>query len=82
MLIAERQLADADLVAPTPGIVLSRVRETGAIVNAGETVFILSLNSPVWVRTYVSSPTLAASGRAWRSSCALTRRVQTPSRDA
>jgi HlyD family secretion protein len=58
VLIAERQLADADLVAPTPGIVLSRVRETGAIVNAGETVFVLSLNSPVWVRTYVSEPDL------------------------
>lgn len=58
VLIAERQLADADLVAPTPGIVLSRVRETGAIVNAGESVFVLSLNTPVWVRTYVSEPDL------------------------
>jgi HlyD family secretion protein len=58
VLVAERQLADADLIAPSPGIVLSRVRETGAIVNAGETVFVLSLNSPVWVRTYVSEPDL------------------------
>ena len=58
VLVAERQLADADLVAPSPGIVLSRVRETGAIVNAGETVFVLTLNSPVWVRTYVSEPDL------------------------
>ncbi|MCW2316968.1 HlyD family secretion protein [Rhodoblastus acidophilus] len=52
--IAERQLADADLIAPGPGIVLSRVREAGAIVNGGETVFIVSLTTPVWVRTYVS----------------------------
>ena len=58
VLVAERQLADADLIAPSPGIVLSRVRETGAIVNAGETVFVLTLNSPVWVRTYVSEPDL------------------------
>jgi HlyD family secretion protein len=58
VLVAERQLADADLVAPSPGIVLSRVRETGAIVNAGETVFVLTLNSPVWVRSYVSEPDL------------------------
>jgi HlyD family secretion protein len=56
VLVAERQLADADLIAPSPGIVLSRVRETGAIVNAGETVFVLTLNSPVWVRSYVSEP--------------------------
>ena len=52
--IAERQLTDADLFAPGPGVVLSRVRELGAIVNAGETVFVLSLTTPVWVRSYVS----------------------------
>lgn len=52
--VAERQLADADLVAPSTGVVLSRVREAGAIVNAGDTVFVLSLTSPVWVRSYVS----------------------------
>lgn len=57
--IAERQLGDADLYAPSNGVVLSRVREAGAIVNAGETVFVLSLTNPVWVRTYVSEPDLA-----------------------
>ncbi|MFV0281494.1 MAG: efflux RND transporter periplasmic adaptor subunit [Rhodoblastus sp.] len=56
--IAERQLADADLFAPNDGVVLSRVREPGAILGAGETVFVLSLTSPVWVRTYVSEPDL------------------------
>jgi len=56
--IAERQLGDADLIAPSDGTVLSRVREAGAIVNAGETVFVLSLTNPVWVRTYVSEPDL------------------------
>ena len=52
--VAERQLADAELVAPSQGVVLSRVREAGAIVAAGETVFVLVLTNPVWVRTYVS----------------------------
>lgn len=52
--VAARQLADADLIAPSAGVVLSRVREAGAIVNAGDTVFVLSLTSPVWVRSYVS----------------------------
>ena len=56
--VAERQLADADLIAPNDGTVLSRVREDGAIVQAGETVYVLSLTSPVWVRTYVSEPDL------------------------
>lgn len=52
--IAKRQLADAELLAPHAGVILTRVRETGAIVNAGETVFVLSFTSPVWIRTYVS----------------------------
>lgn len=56
--VAERQLADADLFAPSAGVVLSRVRELGAIVNAGETVFVVSLTTPVWVRSYVSEPDL------------------------
>jgi HlyD family secretion protein len=51
---AKRQLADADLMAPSRGVVLSRVREAGAIVGAGETVLVLSLTDPVWVRSYVS----------------------------
>ncbi|HEY0331641.1 MAG TPA: HlyD family efflux transporter periplasmic adaptor subunit [Rhodopseudomonas sp.] len=56
--IAERQRIDADLLAPTSGVVLSRVRELGAIVNAGETVFVLCLTTPVWVRSYVSEQDL------------------------
>jgi HlyD family secretion protein len=52
--VAQRQLADSDLTAPNQGVVLSRVREVGAIVAAGETVFVLSLTNPVWVRSYVS----------------------------
>jgi HlyD family secretion protein len=52
--VAKRQLIDADLLAPSKGVVLTRVREVGAIVGAGETVFVLSLTEPVWVRSYVS----------------------------
>jgi len=51
---SERRLADADLVAPNDGEILTRARERGAIVQAGETVFTLTLSSPVWVRTYVN----------------------------
>jgi HlyD family secretion protein len=49
----ERRLADADLVAPNDGVVLTRAREGGAIVQTGETVFTLTLDRPVWVRAYV-----------------------------
>jgi HlyD family secretion protein len=34
------------------------VREAGTIVNAGDTVFVMSLTSPIFVRTYVSEPDL------------------------
>jgi HlyD family secretion protein len=56
--IVERQLADADLIAPSDGVIQSRAREVGAIVAVGETVFVQSLTTPVWVRTYVSEPDL------------------------
>ncbi|MFZ5609589.1 MAG: efflux RND transporter periplasmic adaptor subunit [Pseudomonadota bacterium] len=56
--LAERRLADTQLIAPSPGIILTRVREPGAIVGAGETIYTLSLAAPVWVRTYVAEPDL------------------------
>ena len=58
LLTSKRQLEDAELKAPSAGVILSRVREAGAIVNAGETAFVLSLTTPVWIRTYVSEPDL------------------------
>ena len=54
----ERRLADADLIAPGPGVILTRAREAGAIENVGDTVLSASIVKPVWVRTYVSEPDL------------------------
>jgi HlyD family secretion protein len=51
---AERRLADSRLIAPGAGEILTRARERGAIVAPGETVYALTLTSPVWVRTYVN----------------------------
>ncbi|HWA44973.1 MAG TPA: secretion protein HlyD [Hypericibacter adhaerens] len=58
LIQAQRDLEDAQLVAPSQGTILSRAREVGAIIQAGETVYVLSLTSPVWVRSYVSEPDL------------------------
>jgi HlyD family secretion protein len=55
---AERKLGDSDLIAPGAGEILTRARERGAIVSPGETVFTLTLTSPVWVRTYVNETDL------------------------
>src|SRR5262245_24648238 len=51
---SERRLTDSRLIAPNDGFILTRAREKGAIVQPGETVFTLTLSSPVWVRTYVN----------------------------
>ena len=51
---AEINLQDTEIHSPADGIILTRVREPGAIVSAGQTVYTLQLLSPVWIRTYVS----------------------------
>jgi len=55
---AKTSLGDTQLHAPDSGVILSRVREPGAVVAAGATVYTLSLTDPVWVRTYISEPKL------------------------
>ncbi|MGE4263189.1 MAG: secretion protein HlyD [Desulfovibrio sp.] len=55
---AMTDLADTEIVAPSDGTVLSRVREPGAMAPAGATVLVVSLNKPVWVRAYVPEPSL------------------------
>ena len=55
---AQTALSDATLVAPSNGVISVRARELGAIVAAGQTVYTLTLNDPVWIRAYVSQPRL------------------------
>ena len=58
LALAKRRLVDTEIFAPNEGIILTRVREPGAIVAAGETICNLSLKSPVWVRSYIEEPDL------------------------
>ncbi|MDR2455908.1 MAG: efflux RND transporter periplasmic adaptor subunit [Deltaproteobacteria bacterium] len=55
-------LGDAELRTPSAGTVLTRVREPGSVVAAGEIVYTVSLSSPVWIRAWLDEPDL---GRAW-----------------
>ncbi len=55
---ARTSLADTEIKSPSDGIILTRVMEPGAIVATGQTVYTLSLTSPVWVRAYVGEPDL------------------------
>lgn len=57
---AELQIADTSLTAPSPGVVLTRAVEPGAMVGAGQAVLSLSLQDKVWARAYVSENQLPA----------------------
>ncbi|MDR2574295.1 MAG: efflux RND transporter periplasmic adaptor subunit [Desulfovibrio sp.] len=56
--LAEIRLSDTVLKAPQRGIILTRAREAGSIVGAGQTVYALALTNPVWLRAYVDEPRL------------------------
>ena len=46
-------IADSELHAPNDGVILTRAREPGAIVQAGETVLTLTIDRPMRIRAYV-----------------------------
>lgn len=55
---AATALADTELKAPASGTVIARVREPGSMVASQNTVYSLSLDTPVYVRAYVSETDL------------------------
>jgi len=55
---AQTSLDDTQLKAPASGVILSRLREPGAIVATSDIIYVLSLDRPVWVRSYIAEPQL------------------------
>lgn len=55
---AATALADTILLAPKDGIIQARVKEPGSMVSNRDTVYTLSLPSPVYIRAYVGEPDL------------------------
>ena len=55
---AATALSDTELLAPSNGTVIARVREPGSMVASKSTVYSLSLDRPVYVRAYVGEPDL------------------------
>ena len=55
---ATTALADTELVAPSDGTIIARVREPGSMVASQSTGYSLSLDKPVYVRAYVGEPDL------------------------
>ena len=55
---ARLALEDTELTAPSTGTVLTRVIEPGTMVGAGNTLLVVSLDAPVWVRAFAPEPAL------------------------
>ncbi len=58
LALARRELADAQLYAPSDGVIQNRILEPGDMASPQKPVFTLALTSPLWVRAYVDEPDL------------------------
>lgn len=56
--VARDNLTYTEAYAPTDGVILTRIREPGTVVNPADPVYTLSVSSPVWIRAYVDEPNL------------------------
>ena len=55
---AKTDLTDCLLYSPSNGFILTRIREPGTIMSAGEPIYSLSLEAPIWIRSYIDEPDL------------------------
>jgi HlyD family secretion protein len=58
IVVARNNLEYTKAYAPTDGIILTRIREPGTVVNPANPVYTLSVLSPVWIRAFVDEPNL------------------------
>jgi len=56
--LLRRQLADAELFAPSDATVRSRIMEPGEMASPARPVFTLAVTDPKWVRVFVAEPDL------------------------
>jgi HlyD family secretion protein len=59
LALLKRQLADAELVAPTDGVIRNRLMEPGELATPQRPVFALAITTPKWVRAYLSEEQLS-----------------------
>jgi HlyD family secretion protein len=58
LAVARDNMAYTEAYAPTDGVILTRIREPGTVVNPADPVYTLSVSSPVWIRAFVDEPHL------------------------
>jgi len=51
---AKIELEDTKLICPSDGVVYTRIREPGTVLDKGQPVYSLAVNTPIWARTYIS----------------------------
>ncbi|MBI1175479.1 MAG: efflux RND transporter periplasmic adaptor subunit [Sideroxydans sp.] len=56
--LANKALADAELVAPADGVIQDRILEPGDMASPQRPAYTLALTDPLWVRTYVQETDL------------------------
>jgi HlyD family secretion protein len=59
LALLKRQLADAELVAPTDGVIRNRLMEPGELATPQRPVFSIAITNPKWVRAYLSEADLS-----------------------
>lgn len=59
LALLQRQLADAELVSPTDGVIRSRLMEPGELATPQRPVFSIAVTTPKWVRAYLSEADLS-----------------------
>lgn len=58
LAVQQDNMAYTEVFAPTRGVILTRVREPGSVVNAADPVCTLSVASPVWIRAFAEEEDL------------------------
>ena len=56
--VAERDVQEGALHAPSEGVIENRILEPGDMASPQKPVFTLALTTPLWVRAYVAEPDL------------------------
>jgi HlyD family secretion protein len=58
LALAHQKLGDTKLYAPSAGVIQDRIMEPGDMASPTTPVYIMALDKPMWVRTYVPEPSL------------------------
>jgi HlyD family secretion protein len=59
LALLKRQLADAELVSPTDGVIRNRLMEPGELATPQRPVFSIAITTPKWIRAYLSEADLS-----------------------